>query len=585
MNGIRKMNKEYFLILSLFAISFIIRILFASKFLDDWDSVQFALGIHDFDIAAHQPHPPGYPAYIFIADLFYIFIRNDTLTLTFISALFGALSVVFTYLLGKELFNNKIGTLSAVILSLTPTHLVFSVVAMNDIVFLCFLIASVYFLFTGLKDWKPFFLGSFLAGFSVGIRPQNFLLVGGIYLLFLFWRKDVRLTLVSLLATGLGGLLWFAPVSYLSGGPIRYLILTRSQIDAHDRYNFTLGQAYAFVNLLIDGWTVVLFIFILLAMAGLLIKARNGGLKLIRVNNIPLILLAVWLSLSVFTCIALYILNITRYLLPVFVPLAFVISYGIVQAGNISSGKYAKIIVYSIACLAIIVMGAQALSTVYVLSGSQPAPVQAASFIQGDYDKNDTVIVAQDSYRHFYYYLPDYGVTYGDLSSKKLLNKSIVISETPITLGQDKKIAEFYRSEDVYLKHNRVVLFESSLYDTMLFASGFYSVEYWNDKPARWMTNKSAMVYYSNEDADKMLGISLKSYHEPKNVSIYVNDRLVYQKEVPVTFEHVRIPVHLVNGMNIIKIYSEEWNVRPADLGGNSDSRPLSFAIQNVSIE
>src|SRR5437870_3364473 len=36
-----------------------------SKGLDDWDSVQFALGVKRFDLFAHQPHPPGYPLYIF----------------------------------------------------------------------------------------------------------------------------------------------------------------------------------------------------------------------------------------------------------------------------------------------------------------------------------------------------------------------------------------------------------------------------------------------------------------------------------------------------------------------------------------
>ncbi len=32
--------------------------------LEDIDSVNFALGLRDFDVAAHRPHPPGYPAYI-----------------------------------------------------------------------------------------------------------------------------------------------------------------------------------------------------------------------------------------------------------------------------------------------------------------------------------------------------------------------------------------------------------------------------------------------------------------------------------------------------------------------------------------
>src|SRR5438093_7595344 len=32
--------------------------------LEDYDSINFALGLRDFNPALHQPHPPGYPVYI-----------------------------------------------------------------------------------------------------------------------------------------------------------------------------------------------------------------------------------------------------------------------------------------------------------------------------------------------------------------------------------------------------------------------------------------------------------------------------------------------------------------------------------------
>ena len=32
--------------------------------LEDIDSINFALGVADFDVARHQPHPPGYPIFI-----------------------------------------------------------------------------------------------------------------------------------------------------------------------------------------------------------------------------------------------------------------------------------------------------------------------------------------------------------------------------------------------------------------------------------------------------------------------------------------------------------------------------------------
>ena len=32
--------------------------------LEDYDSVNFGLALHDYDIGKNQPHPPGYPVYI-----------------------------------------------------------------------------------------------------------------------------------------------------------------------------------------------------------------------------------------------------------------------------------------------------------------------------------------------------------------------------------------------------------------------------------------------------------------------------------------------------------------------------------------
>ena len=37
---------------------------FLPSTLEDIDSLNFALGIHDFDPSKHQPHPPGYPIFI-----------------------------------------------------------------------------------------------------------------------------------------------------------------------------------------------------------------------------------------------------------------------------------------------------------------------------------------------------------------------------------------------------------------------------------------------------------------------------------------------------------------------------------------
>ena len=65
-----------------------------SHWLDDWDSVNFALGLDDFDVVKHQPHPPGYPIYIAAGKLVYRLIADHAAALTLVSVLAGAAVVV-----------------------------------------------------------------------------------------------------------------------------------------------------------------------------------------------------------------------------------------------------------------------------------------------------------------------------------------------------------------------------------------------------------------------------------------------------------------------------------------------------------
>ena len=59
--------------------------------LEDLDSINFALGLRHFDVANHQPHPPGYPIYIALGNLAHAFIPTEAQALAIIGVLAGAL--------------------------------------------------------------------------------------------------------------------------------------------------------------------------------------------------------------------------------------------------------------------------------------------------------------------------------------------------------------------------------------------------------------------------------------------------------------------------------------------------------------
>ena len=77
---------------------------FLAQSLEDIDSINFALGLRHYDIAQHQPHPPGYPVYIAISRLVLAAVHlvhtdaqpstAEALALALVSGISGALAVV-----------------------------------------------------------------------------------------------------------------------------------------------------------------------------------------------------------------------------------------------------------------------------------------------------------------------------------------------------------------------------------------------------------------------------------------------------------------------------------------------------------
>lgn len=191
-----------------------------SHFLDDFDSVSFALGIKEFSVELHQPHPPGFPVYIFLGKIFNVFLNDLTASCTAMSALFGCLSVYVFYRLAKEMAGEVTGLISAIITSLTPLFWMNSLKAMTDIPALFLSLLAMFFIFKFIKynEDKHLYSGMFFTGLSAGLRLHTlgFLAPLLIYSLSLKKQKPIIRTkgiLVFLLAI----MLWLIPLLYVSG--------------------------------------------------------------------------------------------------------------------------------------------------------------------------------------------------------------------------------------------------------------------------------------------------------------------------------------------------------------------------------
>src|SRR3989442_8705185 len=85
---------RYWSVASALAVLFLaLHLPFLPASLEDLDSINFALGVRHFDVAQHQPHPPGYPLFIALAKIARVAVRSEATALSLVSVVAGSLSV------------------------------------------------------------------------------------------------------------------------------------------------------------------------------------------------------------------------------------------------------------------------------------------------------------------------------------------------------------------------------------------------------------------------------------------------------------------------------------------------------------
>ena len=138
------------------------------------------------------------PLFLLVSALFYgLFIpfgeRTADLSLRLVSPLFGSLTLVFTYLAAKRMFNEKTALLSVVFLGLSPSHIMFSSIGYMEGLFVFLVSLSLYFLVR--DNSKPRETSYILCGIALGLASltrQTGLLVAAIMALFILFDNRIR---------------------------------------------------------------------------------------------------------------------------------------------------------------------------------------------------------------------------------------------------------------------------------------------------------------------------------------------------------------------------------------------------------
>lgn len=195
------------------------RLVFRSRVPFNWDAVQYVLALRQFDIAAHQPQPPGNPLYILLGRGFHRIIADPNAALVALSIVASVLAVWGTAVLGARLAGRVIGLWAAILIAVNPLFWFYGETALS------YAPEAAVGVLVALAAWRGFrspnwrsavVLGLTLA-VAGGLRPTVIPLLGPLWLFGLArmrWRDQAA----AFGATVTGCLAWAMPLVVISGG-------------------------------------------------------------------------------------------------------------------------------------------------------------------------------------------------------------------------------------------------------------------------------------------------------------------------------------------------------------------------------
>jgi hypothetical protein len=193
---------------------------YRAHMLYNWDAVQFALALREFDVTKHQPHPPGYLLYVLLARLMNAWLGDPTFAYVGLAMLFSAATTFVVYWLGRRLYDRATAMAAAALLAVSPLFWFYGSVGLTYAgeAFGASLVA--WYAYGALQgNVRALYLGALTLGLMGGMRQSVLLL------LFPLWagaallgvRAVSRLVTAGLVLVA-AVLAWLLPMLWLTGG-------------------------------------------------------------------------------------------------------------------------------------------------------------------------------------------------------------------------------------------------------------------------------------------------------------------------------------------------------------------------------
>jgi dolichyl-phosphate-mannose-protein mannosyltransferase len=205
--------------------TFILRVPLLTPRLAHWDAVNYALGMHDFNIAAHQPHPPGSPYFILLARGAYSLLGDDNAALTLIALGASIVAVLGEYAFIRMAFGRRAALLGACMLSAQPIFWAYGTFGNAWSLLAALAVAIGIMCLLLVRGHRHLAIPSALVlGIVSGFRADAAIFLAPLWLWSLWKATPKWRDIVSALAVfGAAVLAWVVAVSASAGGPMAWL--------------------------------------------------------------------------------------------------------------------------------------------------------------------------------------------------------------------------------------------------------------------------------------------------------------------------------------------------------------------------
>jgi len=224
--SLNSLSFDRYFYITLLVLCILSRLVTSIFYIEDIDSLRFALAANDYDVLSNRPHFPGYPLYCFILSSFYSLLSSLGFAFSLIGGIFVFVLIYFT---GKtyQLLTSKESYIPAIILFFNPFVWIMSNRYMPDLMGLSLLVMGIYYFihYIKTKELKSLIFLGFSLGCLSGVRLSYLPFFLPVVVLFLKTK-----TLKPFLLSGIiFFLVWFVP----------WIIVT----DASSLYELALNDA------------------------------------------------------------------------------------------------------------------------------------------------------------------------------------------------------------------------------------------------------------------------------------------------------------------------------------------------------